>query len=89
MKTGNIMIGSIGAMSLKKYVSQDVPSRDARVKLLKSQVKVSKYFDGVRSVTIKKFPQYSYLQKNNDYALYTDNGKGDPDRTTAFLVDYK
>jgi hypothetical protein len=85
----NIMIGAIGALSLKQYVSQDVPSRDARVKLLKSQVRVSKYVDGVRSVTIKKFPQYSYVQKKNDYALYTDNGKGDPDRATSFLLDYK
>jgi hypothetical protein len=85
----NIMIGGIGALSLKQYVNQDVPSRDARVKLLKSQVRVSKYVDGVRSVTIKKFPQYSYVQKKNDYALYTDNGKGDPGRATAFLLDYK
>ena len=89
MKTGNIMIGSIGAMSLKKYVSQEMPSRNARVKLLKSQVKVSKYFGDVRQVVIKKFPEYTYLQKKNDYALYTDNGKGDPDRTTVYLVDYK
>ena len=85
----NVMIGGIGAMTLKQYVSQDVPSRDARVKLLKSQVRVSKYVDGVRSVTIKKFPQYTYLQKKNNYALYTDSGSGNPGRATSFLLDYK
>jgi len=84
MITGNILIG---ALSLKQYVNQDVPSKNARVKLLKSQVKVSKYFGDVRSVMIKKFPQYSYVQKRGSYGLYTDNGKGKPGSITSFMLD--
>jgi hypothetical protein len=86
----NVMIGSIGALSLKQYVSQDVPSRDARVKLLKSQVVIGKYDKmGLRSIKIKKFPYYSYVQVKGDYALYTQDRSGDPSRQTNFLLDHK
>ena len=55
----NVMIGAIGAMSLTKYTSKNTPTEDlryARVKLLKSQVKASKYdSEGYRLVTVKRF----------------------------------
>jgi len=85
----NIMIGGIGAMTLKQYVSQDVPSRNAVVKLKKNQVTVGRYFGDVRPVTIKKFPEYSYVQKKNDYGLYTSDSDGNPKARTIFLLDHK
>jgi hypothetical protein len=85
----NVMIGGIGALSLKQYVNQDVPKRNVNVKLLKSQVKVGRYFGDVRSVTIKKFPEYTYVQKKGSYGLYTSDSDGNPKNPTVFLLDYK
>jgi len=83
------MIGGIGALSLKQYVTQEDPKKNVNVKLLKSQVKVSRYFGDVRSVTIKKFPEYSYVQKKGNYRLYTSDSDGNPKNATVFLVDHK
>jgi hypothetical protein len=92
MMKNNVMIGAIGAMSLTKYTSKSTPTEDlryARVKLLKSQVKASKYdSQGYRLVTVKKFPDFNFVQKKGDYALYTMDRKGNPDKTTVYLLDY-
>ena len=83
------MIGGIGSMTLTTYLNQKNPSRNPNVKLKKNQVDVTRYVFGVREVTIKKFPDITYVQKNNDYRLYTQDSDGNPKRATVFLLDYK
>jgi hypothetical protein len=82
----NVMIGSL---SLKQYVSQEIPSRNAVVKLKKNQVNVGRYFGGVREVVIKKFPEYTYVQKKDFSQLYTQDSDGNPKNRTVFFLDPK
>lgn len=85
-----VFIGGIsGVLTLKEYVNQTNPKRYTNVKLKKSEVDVTSYAYGEREVTIKKFPEFTYIQKKNDYRLYTRDRDGNPKRSSVFLLDYK